>query len=342
MRRIEECGLRLALIVDDGNELLGLITDGDIRRAILEGVSLDTSVSAVMNESPVTVHQEDSREKVAQIMRRNSIHQVPIVDSQGHVVGLETIDEFLDQGRRSEPVVIMAGGLGTRLRPITNDRPKPLVEIEGIPILVTLVERIAAQGFTNIYLSVNYKADMIKDRFGSGSEWGVQIEYLCEDKRLGTAGPLSLLPETPKEPVLVVNGDLLTTVDFGHFVGYHREHSASATMGVRRHHTKIPYGVVEIEDQKILNIEEKPTRLYFVNAGMYVLEPAVLEQIPDHTFFDMTDLFQNLVDQGREVTAYPIQEYWQDIGKEEDLEQAEANFGEVFGQGVVKQPEATR
>jgi dTDP-glucose pyrophosphorylase len=332
MRRIENCGLRVAIVATDDDELLGIATDGDLRRAILDGIKLDTAISAVMNDSPVTAQPENSRKEIEKLMRENYIQQVPVVDSKGNIVALETIDTLMSPKMRSVPVVIMAGGLGTRLRPLTNDRPKPLVEVEGIPILGTLVERLSVQGFTNIYLSVNYKAEMIKERFGDGSEWGVQIDYLCEDKPLGTAGPLSLLPDVPTEPLLVVNGDLLTTVDFAHFVDYHQDHSVGATIGVRRQHTQIPYGVVEIENHKVMSIEEKPTQTYFVNAGIYVLEKDILSFIPNNKRIDMTDVLQKVIDNKIEVTAYPIQEYWQDVGKREDLEQAKANFGKVFGQ----------
>lgn len=204
------------------------------------------------------------------------------------------------------------------------------MEVEGIPILETLVERLSSQGFHNVYLSVNCEAEMIENHFGTGEEWGVQIEYLRKEKRLGTAGPLSLLPELPQEPVLVLNGDLLTTLDFGQLVDFHQNQSLMATMGVRRYSTEIPYGVVRIDDQRITDIEEKPTEQYFVNAGIYVLEPMTLERIPEDAFFDMPELFQALVEAGRKVTAYPIQEYWRDVGNPEDLQQAQDEFNQVF------------
>lgn len=330
MNQIEACERRVAVVTTEDDRLKGIVTDGDIRRGILDGLPLEASVTEVMNADPIVAQEESDSDHVAQLIADNPIHHVPVVDAEGRVVHLETIDDILTPEERSTPVVIMAGGLGTRLRPITEDRPKPLVEIEGVPILETLLERLSSQGFRRVYLSVNYEADMIKDHFGTGEGWGVQIEYLREEKRLGTAGPLSLLPEPPQEPVLVLNGDLLTTLNFGKLVDFHQNQSPAATMGVRRYSTEIPYGIVRIDDQRITDIEEKPTEQYFVNAGVYVLEPETLERVPDDTFFDMPELYQALVDEGRDVSAYPIQEYWRDIAKEEDLRQAEEEFSQVF------------
>ncbi|MEF8866873.1 MAG: nucleotidyltransferase family protein [Salinibacter sp.] len=330
MQAIEESELRIAVVTTDGDKLRGVVTDGDIRRGILDGLSLEQPVEDVMNEDPVVARRGSDPERIAQLMTDHRIHQVPVIDASGRVVRLMTIDDVVDSEERSTPVVIMAGGLGTRLRPITDDCPKPLVEVEGVPILETLLEQLAAQGFRRVYLSVNYKAQMIEEHFGEGADWGLQIEYLREEKRLGTAGPLSLLPDQPTEPVLVLNGDLMTTMNFGRLVDFHDEQAAMATMGVRRHRVEIPYGVVEIEDRRITGLEEKPSEEYFVNAGVYVLEPAALEQVPDDAFFDMPELFQLLVDDERAVSAYPIQKYWRDIAHQDDLQRAQAEFNQVF------------
>jgi dTDP-glucose pyrophosphorylase len=330
MQTIEESELRIAVVTTPDDKLRGVVTDGDIRRGILDGLSLERPVTDVMNEDPVVARREGDPERIAQLMTENRVHQVPVVDAGGQVVRLMTIDEVVEPEKRSTPVVVLAGGLGTRLRPLTDDCPKPLVEVEGVPILETLLEQLAGQGFRDVYLSVNYKAQMIEEHFGDGADWGLQIEYLREKKRLGTAGPLSLLPDRPSEPVLVLNGDLLTTMNFGRLVDFHDEQAAMATMGVRRHRTEIPYGVVEIEDRRITDLEEKPSEEYFVNSGVYVLEPEALGEIPDDAFFDMPELFQRLVDEDRAVSAYPIQKYWRDIAHQEDLEQAQDEFRQVF------------
>jgi NDP-sugar pyrophosphorylase family protein len=224
----------------------------------------------------------------------------------------------------------MAGGLGTRLRPLTEECPKPLIKVGGQPILQTVLEGFRAQGFHKFYISVNYKSEMIEQYFGDGRRWDASIEYLREEKRLGTAGPLSLLPETPESAVLVANGDLLTNLNFARLLSYHTEHRAMATMGVRQYSLQVPYGVIEIDGQCISHIQEKPTEKYFVNAGIYALEPDAVAQIPGKTFYDMPELFEDLIAAGEEVTAFPIQEYWQDIGQPDDLHRAQTDYQTVF------------
>ena len=330
MEQIQNGELRVAIITGEDDRLVGVVTDGDIRRGILNGHELESLVTEVMSENPVTVHEEEDRGAIKQTMQDHHIHQVPVVDGEDRVVGVETIDDVLSPDKRPNPVVIMAGGLGTRLRPITNDCPKPLVEVGGAPILQTNLERLSAQGFRDVYLSVNYKADMIEDHFGDGADWDLEITYLREREPRGTAGALSLLEDAPDVPLLVMNGDLLTTLNFGRLIDFHRKQSVMATMCVLGRDVEIPYGVIETNGDKIADIEEKPTDRYFVNAGIYVLESKTLEYVPEEAFYHMTDLFQRLVDEGGDVTAYPIQEYWRDVGKKEDLREAQEEFSEVF------------
>jgi len=330
MEQIQNGELRVAIITREDDRLVGVVTDGDIRRGILNGHELESLVTEVMSEDPVTVHWQEDRPSIVQTMQDHRIHQVPVVDAEGRVVGIETIDDVLSPAERPNPVVVMAGGLGTRLRPITDDCPKPLVEVGGVPILQTILERLSAQGFRDVYLSVNYKADMIEDHFGNGTDWDLEITYLREREPRGTAGALSLLGDPPDVPLLVMNGDLLTTLNFGRLIDFHRKQSVMATMCVRGRDVEIPYGVIETNGGKIADIEEKPTDRYFVNAGIYVLESDTLDYVPEETFYHMTDLFQRLVDEGGDVTAYPIQEYWRDVGKKEDLREAQEEFSEVF------------
>ncbi len=330
MQCIQDSALRIAVVTTGEDRLLGVVTDGDIRRGILDGLTKEVSVTEIMSEDPVTAQQQDDRNVIIQLMRDHRIHQVPVVDSRERVVRLEIIEDALFPERRPNPVVVMAGGLGTRLRPITEECPKPLVEVGGVPILQTILERLSAQGFRDVYLSVNYKADMIEEHFGEGDDLGLRIEYLREQERRGTAGALSLLPDRPEHPILVLNGDLLTTLNFGRLIDYHRDESVVATMCVRSQDVDIPYGVIETEDRRVADIEEKPTDRYFVNAGIYVLEPGVLNCVPADQFYDMTELFQHLVDRSDEVTAYPIQEYWRDVGQKEDLYEAKEEYHHVF------------
>ncbi len=330
MKRIDQSGLQIAVITDGGRRLRGVVTDGDIRRGILEGTDLDAPVYTVMNEDPITARPQEDRESLIDRMQACGVRQIPLVDDEGHVVRIEVLDHLLEPEARPNPVVLMAGGLGTRLRPLTEDCPKPLLEVGDKPILETILEGFIAYGFRRFYLSVNYKAGMIEDYFGDGSDWDVDISYVHEEQRLGTAGPLSLLPEQPDETMIVMNGDLLTNLNYAHLLDFHREHDAAATMCVREHETQVPYGVIETDDQYMEGIEEKPTEHYFVNAGIYVLESETLEYVPEKEFLDMPELFERLIDGGREATVFPVREYWQDVGRQEDFRRANGEYEDVF------------
>ncbi|MCS3677349.1 dTDP-glucose pyrophosphorylase [Salinibacter ruber] len=327
---IDEGAVQIAIVVDAHDRLKGVATDGDIRRGILKDLDLDAPVASVMNADPITARPQEDRESLIDTMRSCRIHQIPLVNGEGRVLGIEVLDDLLEPEARPNPVVLMAGGLGTRLRPLTEDCPKPLLEVGDKPILETILEGFIAHGFHRFYLSVNYKAEMIEDYFGDGSDWGVDITYVHEKKRLGTAGPLSLLPERPEETLLVMNGDLLTKLNFAHLLDFHREHDVPATMCVREHENQVPYGVIETDDQYMEGIEEKPTERYFVNAGIYVLEPEALDHVPENEFFDMPDLFERLIDEEREATVFPVREYWQDVGREEDFRRVDGEYADVF------------
>ena len=331
IKAIEAGARQIALVVDGTGKLLGTVTDGDIRRGILRGIGLELSASRVMNATPLTALPELGREAVLRLMREREIHQIPIVDTRGKVVGLETLDELIHQDELDVWVVLMAGGLGARLRPLTDSVPKPLLPIGGRPLLETIIENFSTQGFRRFFLSVNYKAEMFERHFGDGSAFGVQIEYIHESDRMGTAGSLGLLPEKPKNSLIVMNGDLLTTVNFRQFLDFHREHHALATMGVREYSFQVPYGVVETDQHRLLSISEKPTHQFFVSAGMYVLEPEVLDLIPPGQPCDMPQLFESVVAQEGGASVFPIREYWLDIGRLDDLERAQNEFGKIFG-----------
>lgn len=327
---IDATGLQIAMVVDGDGRLLGTVTDGDIRRAILRGVSLDEPVAHVMNENPTTAREHDERETLLALMRRRRLHQVPLLDTSWRVVGLELLDDLIGASKeRRNSVVLMAGGIGSRLRPLTDDCPKPLIRLGSKPILETILDTLVDNGFRRFFISVNYMADMIVDHFGDGGRWGVQIDYLRENQRLGTAGALSLLPERPDQPVLVMNGDLLTQLNFAHLLDFHADQGAAATMCVREYEMQVPYGVIETRSHQIVDIHEKPTQRYLVNAGIYVLQPETLEHIPAGQFFDMTDLFKTLLQQGMETAVFPIREYWRDIGEINELKKAGDYLGSV-------------
>ncbi len=328
---IDSNTVKILLVVDGEDRLLGTVTDGDVRRGLLRGVSLDDPVDTVMNSHPVSHAVSGSREEALQVMQEKMIGQIPILNPEGRVVELQTQEELQFPAVAETWVVLMVGGLGTRLRPLTEDTPKPMLKVGDKPLLETIVRSFARQGFRRFFLCVNYRADLFKDHFGDGAELGIRIDYLHEDRRLGTAGALRLLPEKPPGPVIVMNGDLLTSVDFRHLLDFHNTQSADATMCVRDYHLEVPYGVAVIDDQRLVAISEKPRHHFFVNAGIYVLSPESLEVIPPSGPYHMTELFQALIDGGQGTTVFPIREYWLDIGRVNDLERAQGDFDSVFG-----------
>lgn len=327
---IDSSGLQIALVVDENQTLLGVVTDGDIRRAILKALPLSTPISEVMNTHPLTIQQRTSVETILSIMKKNSLQRIPIINSQKQVINLALLETLIQPEVKQNRIVLMAGGLGTRLKPLTEHFPKPLLKVGSKPVLQTIIENFREQGFIHFYLSVNYKAEMIEAYFKDGSQFDVSIQYLQEKQRLGTAGALSLLPEMPNEPLIVMNGDLLTKVDYRQLLNFHKEHEAAATMCVREYDFQVPYGVVEIEQQRITGIKEKPVQRFFVNAGIYVLNPETLNQIPHDQFFDMPSLFESLIAQQKNTVVFPIHEYWIDIGQMADYEKANNEFAQNF------------
>ncbi|TDF93489.1 nucleotidyltransferase family protein [Paenibacillus piri] len=327
---IDQGALQIALVSDGQNRLLGTITDGDIRRGILRGVSLDSPCSQIMNERPITAGIHDNKKTIFSKMKERGLHHIPVIDDEGHLVRMEMLDQLVNSNRKSNWIVLMAGGLGTRLSPMTDECPKPLLKVGSKPILETIIENFVEHGFYRFYLSVNYRADMIKEYFGDGSKWGIEIRYIHEHMRLGTAGALSLLAEYPREPFVVMNGDLLTKVNFQQLLEFHTENSGKATMCVREYEFQVPYGVVQVDHHRLLNIVEKPRQKFFVNGGIYVLNPEVLDFIPKETFFDMPSLFECLIREQLETAVFPIREYWIDIGRIDDFNRANDEYKERF------------
>lgn len=330
IRIIDQGALKIALVVDEGNRLVGTVSDGDVRRGILRGGDLQDRVERIMNGNPLTAGRNDGREKILSQMRQKLIYQIPLVDDDGVLVGLEVIDNLLKAAKRDNWVVLMAGGLGSRLKQLTAETPKPLLKVGDKPILETILCNFIEHGFCRFFISVNYKSELIEEHFGDGSDWGVQIEYLREDKKLGTAGALGLLEQKPSSPVLVMNGDVLTKINFVQLLDFHAEHLSAATMCVREYDFQVPYGVVKLDQHRILSIEEKPIQRFFVNAGIYVLEPEVLGMIQHDSYLDMPSLFDQLVVQRKETAVFPIREYWLDIGRIDDFERAKVDYDKVF------------
>ena len=327
---IEMSEMRIALVVNADQHLLGVINDGDIRRGILKGVSLNSNVSEVMNVSPMTMRITDNRNEVLEKMIQNRVYQVPVLDETGRLVGLEVLENYIRPVKKDNIIVLMAGGLGSRLSPLTDDCPKPMLKVGNKPILETILDSFVELGYHRFFFSVNYKAEMITEFFGDGSKWGVSIEYLYEKKRLGTAGALSLLEEPPEHPLIVMNGDLLTKLNFSDLLNFHIENDAAATMCVKDYSYQVPYGVVETEDFLLKEIKEKPVQHFFVNAGIYVLSPDALKSIPEDEFFDMTSLFNKLRAKKARTAVFPLSEYWIDIGKMSDFDRAQKEFASAM------------
>ena len=330
MKIIDESSKQIAIVIDENNKLLGTISDGDIRRALLKNIPLTESVKEIYFKTPTVASINDSREEIINICKVKKIHQIPIVDSKGNLVGLEILDELISKEKKLNKVVLMVGGLGTRLQPLTENIPKPMLEVGNKPILQTIVEKFAEYGYLNIVMCINYKSHVIKNYFGDGAEFGVNIEYVSEKDRMGTAGALSLLKDKPQEPFFVMNGDLLTNVNFEHLHDFHISNNSIGTMCVRDYDFQVPFGVVRIKDTKILSIDEKPKHKFFVNAGIYMFDPEILEYIPKNEFYDMPTLFKKLIDKNKKVISFPLREYWLDVGRIEEYEKANIEYPKEF------------
>ena len=331
LKIINKGGGQIALVVDGEQKLLGTITDGDVRRGLLSGIDVQSPVSMIVNANPMKAKPSDDRQFILSIMKQNKLHQIPIVDDAGYLLGLETLDELVSPSRRENMVLLMAGGLGSRLKPLTNECPKPMLRIGGRPILETIILNFINAGFKEFIISLNYKADMIREYFADGHNLGASIQYVEEDASLGTAGSLRLLPEIQNShSIIVMNGDVLTKVNLGHFLDFHASHHSKATMGVREYNFQVPYGVLKLDHHRIAQIEEKPVHNFFVNAGIYVLDQDILACLPDEERFEMPDLFEHLMKVGHHTVAFPICEYWLDIGQPDNLKQAHGDFKDVF------------
>lgn len=319
---------QIALVVDGAGRLVATVTDGDVRRGLLRGLGLDAPVAEVMNRTPITVRAEDGAEAARRLMRARRLHHVPVVDAEGRLVDLAWIDELSGISRRETTVVLMAGGLGQRLRPLTETVPKPMLPIGGRPILEHILRSFVDQGFVRFIISLNYLGETVRDYFGDGSAFDAEIVYVEEKERLGTAGALSLLPEQPAGPFIVMNGDLLTQMRFDALLRFHAETEATATLCARPFEMQVPYGVIDAEGPYLRGIVEKPVHSHFVNAGIYVLSPEALDALQPGEPLDMPDLFTRLTDGGKRAGVFPLREYWLDIGRLEDLERARAEFDE--------------
>tara|TARA_R110002020_G_scaffold183864_6_gene380391 strand:+ start:984 stop:2033 length:1050 start_codon:yes stop_codon:yes gene_type:complete len=327
--KLDREALRVVLVCDDEMRLLGIVTDGDIRRGLLNGIGLECSVCKVMNQSPTTISREVSRNDAVSLMQSKSILAVPILDKD-RLIGLETLQQTKNSTQYSNPVFIMAGGFGTRLRPLTDDTPKPMLKVGERPILETLIVNFIKSGFSTFYISTHYLPHVIKEYFGDGSKWNIDITYVHEEIPLGTGGALGLLPDSiSAEPLIMVNGDVLTNVDFERVLNFHQENEALATMCVREYDYQIPYGVVVGDGKRIVSMEEKPIQRFFVNAGIYVVNPEIFKAVEKNKRIDMPTLLQSYIDESKEIMMFPIHEYWLDIGRMDDFKKAQFDIGRL-------------
>lgn len=326
LERINIGGGCIALVVNDDNTLLGVVSDGDVRRGLLNSLSLDDNVTQIMSASPMTATPAMSKYALVKLMRKKSILSVPLLENN-KVVGIETLQHALAPAKIENPVFLMAGGFGTRLRPLTDSCPKPMLKVGGKPILETVLQSFVDMGFVNFYISTHYMPDLITNYFEDGSRWGVTINYIHEEKPLGTGGSIGLLPDNlPDLPVVVMNGDVLTKVDFQRLLKFHLSNGADSTMCVREYEYQVPYGVIEGIDNKITGMEEKPIQRFFVNAGIYVINPDVVKSVPVNYNIDMPVLLEQRIAEGKNVIMFPAHEYWLDIGQLGDFKKAQEDI----------------
>lgn len=319
---IDHAACEIALIVDDSNTLLGTLTDGDIRRALLSGADLDSRASDYMNKNFVAVGPETGRAEVLDLMRARSFQQIPVIDTSGRLIGLHLLKEIIGAQERPNWAVVMAGGKGMRLRPITEKIPKPMIEVAGRPILERIILHLVSYGIRKIFLSVNYMSEVITQHFEDGRHFGCEIDYIHENKPLGTAGSLSLLESAPSAPILVLNGDLLTNVDVGQLLRFHAGGGYSATVAVRHHSYQVPFGVVVAHEGSLQQLIEKPVERWLVNAGIYAISPKVLQRIPENEKFDMPQLLEECLGRKETVGVFETTHSWMDIGRPHELKKA--------------------
>jgi dTDP-glucose pyrophosphorylase/CBS domain-containing protein len=332
IRLMESTAKRILVVVGKKDLLKGTVTDGDIRRGILKRVELSQPIVEIMNPNPVAALYSESDEEILSRIKKDDLLHIPIVNDDSEVVGLKTIQDFFEKTNRLNPVVLMAGGFGSRLRPLTEEIPKPLLNVGDRPILETIMNQFVENGFSKFFISTHYKSEQIIDHFGNGEKWGVCIEYLKEEYPLGTAGVLSLLPDGISDlPLIVMNGDVLSNVDFQNLLRFHATTGSDCTIAVKQLRREIPYGVVETQDGWVTDIVEKPVYSNFVNAGIYVISQSVIAKPKRPVYQDMPVFLKILIKEKRKVSAFAMHEYWLDIGRLSDYERANREIESLLG-----------
>jgi len=330
LKIISKGAIQIGIVVNDKKKLVGTLSDGDIRRGFLNDLNLDSSIKSIIYKKPIIAKKNESKEKFLKNALSKNIYQIPIVDGKNKVIGIHLFDKFIKEENKSNKVVIMAGGRGMRLRPLTKDIPKPMLKVGDKPILQTIIEKFKQSGFKNFIICVNYKYKVITNFFGNGKKFGVKIQYVHEKKRLGTAGALSIIKEKINEPFFVINGDLLTTLNFGKMLNFHIEHNSKSTIAIKEHVINVTYGIVKIKNLDVLSINEKPNINYFVNAGIYLLDPNCIRFVPKNKKFDMPSLLKKIITKKYKTICFPIQEDWLDIGRLDDFKKAQSDHSQVI------------
>ena len=320
---LNQVGLKIVLVTDKGGVLQGTISDGDIRRGLMNGLTLSSPIEKIVNYQPLIVPPGIERKMIIQLMTVNKIQQIPIINEEKQVIGLHTWDEISVTNIRANKIVIMVGGKGTRLHPQTKNCPKPMIKVSGKPMLEHIIIRAKAEGFVNFVLAINYLGNVIEDYFGDGERFGIRIEYLREKTPLGTAGALSLLDPVPTSAFIVTNGDVFTDIRYGEVLDFHDRNNGKATMAIKLHEWQNPFGVVKTDGLQIIGYEEKPISQSYINAGVYVLEPSVIKLLKKSSKYDMPEVFSILQEMNEPVIAYPSHEQWTDLGRLEDLARLE-------------------
>jgi dTDP-glucose pyrophosphorylase len=324
MSVMDRGGLQIVVVVDEQRHVLGTLTDGDVRRALLRQVPMSVTADTIMNCSPEMMSAVASNEEVLARMEQRRLLQILIVDEDKCIVAIKTLHDLLHPKRHDNAVFLMAGGFGKRLQPLTDHCPKPLLNVGDKPILEIIIENFVAAGFHRFFISTHYRPEMIRERIGDGSRWNVEIEYVHEEEPLGTGGALGLLPkEQINDPIFMMNGDLLTNLDINKLLDFHNDHNAVATMCVRQCEHRVPYGVIQTDGLQVTSMVEKPTYQYFINAGIYVLMPSVLDAVRPGERIDMPTLLEKCMAEGKVVNTFPVHEYWLDIGRMEDFQRAQ-------------------
>ena len=320
IKNLISTSLQIVLIVSSNGKLKGTVTDGDIRRTILKGYTLNSKITKIMKTNPFVVTENLDKKTIRYLMKANALLQVPIVDKDHKPIGLHLWNDAFNIKIRNNPVIIMAGGFGRRMKPQTNDTPKPMLKVNNKPILEHIVENIRDCGFKNIIITTHYLSHKITEYFKNGKKWGVNIDYINEKNPLGTAGSLALIKKKISDQILVTNGDVISSVNFSEILEYHKFHKATGTMAVRTYERQNPFGVVESDGINVKKIVEKPTSKTIINAGIYVINSNQIKNIKKNNYYKMTDLFLNMRKKGKKVIVFPMHESWKDIGRPEDIE----------------------